>query len=112
MHGVTEFLSFQWVGVAGLRRSPHHGRPPQGLRYASPVPKALTLALLAAAAAFGQGTPATATIDVLDQKQVIQGFGGALAFYTGWLTAHPYKNEIYKALFDPADGLGIDILRL
>lgn len=57
-------------------------------------------------------TPATVTADFTNPRQTIQGFGGAIAFYNNWVTAHPYKGEIYQALFDPANGLGISILRL
>ena len=57
-------------------------------------------------------TPARAEVDLTNPRQVIQGFGGALAFYTNWVTAHPNKQDIYKALFDPVDGLGISWLRL
>jgi glucuronoarabinoxylan endo-1,4-beta-xylanase len=40
--------------------------------------------------------------------QTIEGFGGALAFYNGWLTAHPYKREIYTNAFA---GLNLSMLR-
>jgi glucuronoarabinoxylan endo-1,4-beta-xylanase len=41
--------------------------------------------------------------------QVISGFGGALAFYEGWVTAHPNKSQIYDAIFRE---LSLDILRV
>jgi glucuronoarabinoxylan endo-1,4-beta-xylanase len=41
--------------------------------------------------------------------QTMQGFGAALAYYEGWLTAHPNKSEIYEAIFGE---LSLDILRL
>lgn len=76
--------------------------------------KILLLSLLGAGLVPAQdtGMPATATVDFSDARQTIDGFGGAIAFYNGWVTAHPNKQEIYKAIFDPTDGLGISILRL
>ncbi|MDF1571487.1 MAG: Ig-like domain-containing protein [Bacteroidales bacterium] len=41
--------------------------------------------------------------------QTMRGFGAALAYYEGWLTAHPKKAEIYEAIFGE---LSLDILRL
>lgn len=41
--------------------------------------------------------------------QTMRGFGAALAYYEGWLTAHPKKAEIYEAVFGE---LSLDILRL
>ena len=69
-------------------------------------------ALLGLVARLGAQTPAVAQVDTTNPRQVVQGFGGALAFYGNWLTAHPNKQDIYKALFDPVDGLGISWLRL
>ena len=46
------------------------------------------------------------------KHQSITGFGGAEAFYNNYLTANPYSAEIYQALFDPIQGLGINLLRL
>jgi glucuronoarabinoxylan endo-1,4-beta-xylanase len=43
------------------------------------------------------------------QFQTIEGFGASLAFYEGWLTAHPNKKEIYDAIFNE---LSLDILRV
>jgi glucuronoarabinoxylan endo-1,4-beta-xylanase len=60
----------------------------------------------------GLGTPPpapTATIDPTKTYQTIEGFGGAIAFYNGWVTAHPYKNEIYTNAFA---GLNLSMLRL
>jgi len=37
------------------------------------------------------------------------GFGASLAFYEGWLTAHPNKSQIYDAIFGE---LSLDILRV
>jgi len=48
-------------------------------------------------------------IDPDKQFQTIEGFGASLAFYEGWLTAHPNKKEIYKAIFNE---LSLDILRV
>jgi glucuronoarabinoxylan endo-1,4-beta-xylanase len=41
--------------------------------------------------------------------QTITGFGGSLAYYENWLTAHPKKAEIYDAIFAE---LSLDILRV
>lgn len=42
-------------------------------------------------------------------QQTIEGIGGALCFYNGWITAHPYKEEIYQHAFA---GLNLSLLRL
>jgi O-glycosyl hydrolase len=52
---------------------------------------------------------ATATIDPTKSYQTMEGFGGATAFYAGWITAHPYKQEIYSNAFA---GLNLSMLRL
>lgn len=57
-------------------------------------------------------TPATISIDFGDPRQTIEGFGAAVAYYANWLTGHPYKQEIYNALFDQATGLGMSVLRV
>jgi glucuronoarabinoxylan endo-1,4-beta-xylanase len=44
-----------------------------------------------------------------DTFQTITGFGASLAYYEGWLPAHPNKAEIYDAIFDE---LSLDILRV
>lgn len=41
--------------------------------------------------------------------QTITGFGASLAYYEGWLTAHPNKTEIYDVIFKE---LSLDILRV
>jgi glucuronoarabinoxylan endo-1,4-beta-xylanase len=41
--------------------------------------------------------------------QTIEGFGGAIAFYNNWITAHPYKQEIYSNM---TAGLNLGILRI
>ena len=51
----------------------------------------------------------TASIDSTRKYQFIEGLGGATAFYAGWITAHPYKQEIYSNAFA---GLNISMLRL
>jgi O-glycosyl hydrolase len=51
----------------------------------------------------------SATIDSTQTYQTIEGLGGATAFYDGWLTAHPYKLEIYTNAFA---GLNLSMLRL
>lgn len=60
----------------------------------------------------GPGTPPptpSVTIDPSRMHQTIEGFGGAIAFYNGWVRAHPYKNEIYTNAFA---GLNLSMLRL
>ncbi len=52
---------------------------------------------------------ATATIDVTKVYQTVEGLGGATAFYAGWVTAHPYQQEIYTNAFA---GLNLSMLRL
>ena len=51
----------------------------------------------------------TATVDSTKTYQTIEGLGGATAFYAGWITAHPYKQEIYSNAFA---GLNLSMLRL
>ncbi|HYW96759.1 MAG TPA: hypothetical protein VE870_14280, partial [Bacteroidales bacterium] len=51
----------------------------------------------------------TITINPSTTYQSIVGFGGSLAYYENWVTAHPNKSQIYQALFGE---LGLDILRL
>jgi O-glycosyl hydrolase len=65
----------------------------------------LSLAVLATRPA----QAATATIDLTKTYQTIEGFGGATAFYDGWVPAHPYKLEIYTNAFA---GLNLSMLRL
>lgn len=66
-----------------------------------------------ALAVYGAGTssnpPVSATIAANTSFQTIEGFGGAIAFYNGWVTAHPYKNEIITNAFA---GLNLSMLRL
>ena len=52
---------------------------------------------------------AISTIDPTKTYQTIEGLGGAIAFYNGWVTAHPYKLEIYTNAFA---GLNLSMLRL
>lgn len=52
---------------------------------------------------------ATVTIDSATTFQTIEGLGGATAFYNNWITAHPYKGEIYDHAFA---GLNLSMLRL
>lgn len=42
-------------------------------------------------------------------RQTVVGFGASLAYYEGWLNAHPNKAEIYQAIFAE---LSLDILRV
>ncbi len=53
--------------------------------------------------------PVSASIDANTSFQTIEGFGGAIAFYNNWVTAHPYKNEILTNAFA---GLNLSMLRL
>jgi glucuronoarabinoxylan endo-1,4-beta-xylanase len=52
---------------------------------------------------------AAVTVNTATSFQTIEGFGGAIAFYNGWVTAHPYKEEIYEQAFG---GLNRSMLRL
>lgn len=51
----------------------------------------------------------TATVDTGVRHQVMQGFGGAIAFYVNFVARHPRRDEIYQALFVD---LGIQMLRI
>lgn len=51
----------------------------------------------------------TVAVDLTKTFQTIEGLGGATVFYAGWLTAHPYKLEIYTNAFA---GLNLSMLRL
>lgn len=88
------------------------------------VKSACAAAALAVACAAGCGTgPAmpggpssptapygvTVTLDPAARHQVMQGFGGAVAFYTNFLSNHPARDRIYQALFGD---LGIQMLRI
>jgi glucuronoarabinoxylan endo-1,4-beta-xylanase len=53
--------------------------------------------------------PSTSTVDSTRLYQTIEGLGGAIAFYNGWVTAHPYRQEIYTNAFG---GLNLSMLRL
>ncbi len=59
----------------------------------------------------GPGTIPTriATINPAQTYQTIEGFGGAICFYNGWVRAHPFKEEIYTNAFA---GLNLSMLRL
>jgi glucuronoarabinoxylan endo-1,4-beta-xylanase len=48
-------------------------------------------------------------VDIQQQRQQMEGFGAALAYYEGWLTAHPNKAEIYEAIYKE---LSLDFLRV
>ena len=52
---------------------------------------------------------ATASINPQVIYQTIEGIGGAVAFYNGWVPAHPYKLGIYTNAFA---GLNLSMLRL
>jgi glucuronoarabinoxylan endo-1,4-beta-xylanase len=55
---------------------------------------------------------ATASFTFTAPNQTISGFGGAEAFYLNYLDQHPFQSQIYTALFDPVQGLGLTYLRL
>ncbi len=48
-------------------------------------------------------------VDADDKHQTITGFGASLAYYEGWLPAHPNRAEIYDVIFKE---LSLDILRV
>ena len=48
-------------------------------------------------------------IDPSETRQTHTGFGASLAFYEGWLNAHPKKSEVYELIFGE---LSLDILRV
>jgi glucuronoarabinoxylan endo-1,4-beta-xylanase len=54
----------------------------------------------------------TATVNTSKVHQEIAGFGGSEAYFQAYLAHHPFKHEIYDALFGPENGLNIDFLRL
>jgi arabinoxylan arabinofuranohydrolase len=57
-----------------------------------------------------RGTPhEEVTIDASETHQTIEGLGGAICFYNGWFTAHPYKQEIFDYAFS---GLNLSMLRI
>jgi glucuronoarabinoxylan endo-1,4-beta-xylanase len=61
---------------------------------------------------FDVEAPVTSPVGEIDANithQTIEGFGGAIAFYNNWITAHPYKQEMYTDMFQ---GLNLGILRL
>ncbi|MGC3959968.1 MAG: carbohydrate-binding protein [Verrucomicrobiota bacterium] len=74
----------------------------------APVGYAFTVAALDADGPGTAPTP-TVTISLTNLYQIIEGFGGAIAFYNGWVTAHPYKDEILTNAFA---GLNLSMLRL
>ncbi len=58
----------------------------------------------------GQGVSYTqVTLSPGESYQTMAGFGASLAFYEGWLTAHPKKADIYNVIFKE---LSLDILRV
>ena len=48
-------------------------------------------------------------VNVDEENQAITGFGASLAYYEGWLPAHPNRTEIYDVIFKE---LSLDILRV
>lgn len=55
------------------------------------------------------GAIQTIQINVEEEHQTITGFGASLAYYEGWLPAHPNRAEIYNVIFKE---LSLDILRV
>lgn len=66
---------------------------------------ALILALITFQEAFAQKT---VTVKTTSKKQNIDGFGGSIAYYEGWVVAHPKRSMIYDYLFKD---LGLSIFR-
>ncbi|HOK96619.1 MAG TPA: family 43 glycosylhydrolase, partial [Anaerohalosphaeraceae bacterium] len=54
-------------------------------------------------------TMANVSADSSVLYQTIEGLGGAICFYNGWFTAHPYKQEIFDYAFS---GLNLSMLRI
>lgn len=52
---------------------------------------------------------ASITVNTATRYQAIEGFGGGAVYYTNWISAHPYKAEIYDTVFT---GLGLSYLRI
>jgi glucuronoarabinoxylan endo-1,4-beta-xylanase len=68
-----------------------------------------SLAAIILAAFLASSLHADGVIDPYVRYQQIEGFGAAGAWYNGWLTAHPKKNELYSLLFGQ---LSLDIYRI
>jgi len=51
----------------------------------------------------------TVVVNLDEEHQTVTGFGASLAFYEGWLPAHPNRAEIYDVIFKE---LSLDILRV
>lgn len=68
----------------------------------------LAALLLAESVALAQSA-VVLSIDPSKKYQTMVGFGGSIAWYEGWVTAHPYREELYDTVFGD---LGIEILRL
>jgi glucuronoarabinoxylan endo-1,4-beta-xylanase len=54
----------------------------------------------------------TVTLTSTSANQTIAGFGGAEAFDLPYLDQHPNRAQMYTALFDPTQGLGLTFLRV
>lgn len=65
----------------------------------------LLLAVIALPAAFAQKQ---VTVKTTSKKQTIEGFGGSIAYYEGWVVAHSKRALIYDYLFKD---LGLSIFR-
>jgi glucuronoarabinoxylan endo-1,4-beta-xylanase len=71
--------------------------------------KSVSIVILSVVIAALPVKAATVTIDTTKTYQTIEGLGGATAFYTSWISDHPYKQEIYTNVFA---GLNLSMLRL
>jgi len=82
---------------------------PTGAAYLAATATDTTPLQGAGGAPFTVLAPKVVTINLSKTYQTIEGLGGATAFYAGWITAHPYRNEIYTNAFA---GLNLSMLRL
>jgi glucuronoarabinoxylan endo-1,4-beta-xylanase len=51
----------------------------------------------------------TLDVNTATRYQTIEGFGGAIAFYEGWVVAHPNRDLIFDLLYND---MGINLLRI
>lgn len=49
------------------------------------------------------------SVNPLQTHQTVEGFGGGVVYYQGWITSHPNKTAIYDTIFN---GLGLSALRI
>ncbi|HLV09766.1 MAG TPA: hypothetical protein VKY40_06130, partial [Halanaerobiales bacterium] len=77
-------------------------------RYLAKISLVLLVLLLLAIPATAVEEEFTYTVDLQKSYQEMEGFGGSIAWYENFLTAHPNKEELYDIIFKD---LGLDILR-